>query len=135
SAWIAGETVPGGGYLKAIAIAGKVTVDWLLCIEGAPKSPEDRLIRSDFLGYLTEEAIREGEKEWNRLSRAGKLPAWIGEALPELITPDAVMAELRSVALQAVERARQLYDEQLRFAKIEAQLQRDRERGSRNERS
>src|ERR1035437_888702 len=94
SAWIAGESIPGGAYLKAIALAGKVTTDWLLCIDGAPKSPEGRLIRTDFRRCMTEEVIREGEKEWNRISVSGKLPAGIRETLAETITPGAVKAVL-----------------------------------------
>ena len=148
SAWlkVKDASVPGGINLRAIAegvpadgkpVVGRraVTTDWLLCIDGAPKFPEERLIADDFRRYLTEEVIRLGREEWNGRSQAGKLPAWISEALPELITPAAVMAELRSVALQTVVRARQLYDEQLSFAKIEARLRGDGERRSRTEKS
>jgi transcriptional regulator with XRE-family HTH domain len=103
SAWIAGETVPGGDNVRAIAIAGKVTADWLLSIPGAPKSPDDRLTREDFRRYMTEEVIREGNEEWNRISASRKLPAGIREAFAETITPGAVKAVLARAAKDLVE--------------------------------
>ncbi len=130
SAWLNGDSVPGGIYLRAIAegvpadgkpVGGRraVTSDWMLCIDGAPKYPEERLILTDFLRFATEEMIRQG-------SEGMDLPPRIRDALAGHITRDVVRAELRRLARDLMQRAFRIDERQRASEIVQARLRNDR---------
>ena len=61
-AWRSGGSMPGGEYLRQIAIEFGVTTDWLLGIVGAPKHPNqtrsDTSLASDLAGAVERELRR-----------------------------------------------------------------------------
>jgi transcriptional regulator with XRE-family HTH domain len=118
SKWCNGDVLPGAEMLWRIAELTKVSVDWLLGVQGAPKHPRrlrsDTALAADFAEYLEDELTR---RQPPRTLVGDESHSWV--VIPDRALEAAIDA-IEVLARQAAERQARNRESAARFQALKS---------------